>query len=115
MPNPVVHFEIGVRDTAKAIAFYGGLFDWEIHDQGPAKMVMAGPKGIGGHFSSLGHEPHNFTHFYVQVDDVQAYLDKAATLGGKMIVPPVTIPDGVFAWMSDPEGNIVGLWKPNVG
>jgi uncharacterized protein len=27
-------------------------------------------------------------------------------------VPPVAIPTGTFAWFADPEGNVVGLWKP---
>jgi predicted enzyme related to lactoylglutathione lyase len=27
-------------------------------------------------------------------------------------VPPIEIPTGTFAWMQDPEGNTVGLWKP---
>ena len=61
---------------------------------------------------SLGHEPHHYTIFYVQVDDVQACLDKAAALGGKTLVPPVDIPTGKFAWMQDPEGSTVGLFKP---
>jgi hypothetical protein len=26
-------------------------------------------------------------------------------------VPPVEIPTGTFAWLADPDGNIVGLWK----
>jgi predicted enzyme related to lactoylglutathione lyase len=34
-------------------------------------------------------------------------------LGGKTIVPPVAIPTGTFAWFADPEGNVVGLWKPS--
>ena len=68
--------------------------------------------GIQGHISSLGHEPHNYTTFYVQVDDVQGYLDKAAALGGKTLVPPVEIPTGTFAWFADLEGNTIGLWKP---
>jgi hypothetical protein len=33
-------------------------------------------------------------------------------IGGKTVVPPVPIPSGTFAWFSDPEGNVVGLWKP---
>ena len=42
----------------------------------------------------------------------QAYLDKAKSLGGKTLVPPVEIPTGSFAWMQDPEGNTLGLWQP---
>jgi predicted enzyme related to lactoylglutathione lyase len=79
---------------------------------GPAAMIDTGTQtGIQGHISALGHEPHNYTAFYVQVDDVQQYLDKVNALGGKTIVPPVEIPTGTFAWFSDPEGNTIGLWK----
>jgi predicted enzyme related to lactoylglutathione lyase len=111
MGRPVVHFEIGCKDTKKTQEFYAKLFDWKIEQQGPAAMIAAAPGGIGGHISSLGHEPHQYTTFYVDVEDVQKYLDKAKSLGGKMLVPPVEIPTGTFAWMQDPEGNMVGLWK----
>jgi len=67
--------------------------------------------GMTGHMTSLGHEPRHYTMFYVEVEDVQAYLDKATALGGKMLVPPVKIPTGTFAWFSDPDGNMIGLVK----
>ena len=111
MGQPVVRFEIGCRDRARASEFYAKLFDWKVWEAGPASMIDTGG-GIGGHFTALGHEPHHYTIFYVQVDDVQKYLDQAAALGGKTLVPPVTIPTGTFAWMADPDGNTVGLWKP---
>jgi len=113
MSHPVVHFEIGCRDKARTEEFYAKLFAWKLQPMGPATMIDTGAGGIAGHITSLGHEPHNFTHFYVQVDDVQAALDKAAELGGKTVVPPVTIPTGSFAWFADPDGNTVGLFKPN--
>jgi uncharacterized protein len=112
MTHAVVHFEIGCRDTAKTQAFYKKLFDWKISEMGPAAMIAAEAGGIGGHINSLGHEPHHYTIFYVAVDNVAAYLEKAAALGAKTLVPPVDIPTGTFAWMQDPEGNTIGLWKP---
>jgi predicted enzyme related to lactoylglutathione lyase len=113
MGQPVVHFEIGCRDIAKTSDFFGRLFGWHTQDVGAAAMINTGSdSGIQGHISSLGHEPHNYTTFYVQVDNVQAFLDKAAGLGGKTLVPPVDIPTGTFAWFADPEGNTIGLWKP---
>ena len=111
MGRPVVHFEIGCRDTAKTQEFYAKLFDWKVSPMGPAAMIAPEGAGIGGHISSLGHEPHHYTIFYVDVDDVAGYLKKAESLGGKTLVPPVDIPSGTFAWMQDPEGNTVGLWK----
>jgi predicted enzyme related to lactoylglutathione lyase len=110
MPNPVIHFEIGCSDRAKTQAFFSSLFDWQVQEAGPATMIATG--GIGGHMTALGHEPHHYTIFYVQVDDVQAYLDKVSSLGGKTLVPPVDIPTGTFAWFADPEGNTIGLFKP---
>lgn len=112
MGQPVVHFEIGCRDNAATAKFFSQLFGWNMQSMGPATMIDTGTvSGIQGHISSLGHEPHNYTTFYVQVDDVQAYLDKVASLGGKTLVKPVEIPTGTFAWFADPEGNTIGLWK----
>ena len=112
MGQPVIHFEIGCRDLAKTSDFFAQLFGWQMQTMGSAAMVDTGSgSGIQGHMSSLGHEPHNYTIFYVQVDDVKAYLEKATALGGKTLVPPVEIPTGTFAWFADPEGNTLGLWK----
>jgi predicted enzyme related to lactoylglutathione lyase len=111
MGRAVVHFEIGCKDTAKTQDFYKKLFDWKIDAMGPAAMIAAEPGGITGHITALGNEPHHYTTFYVDVDDVTACLDNVQSLGGKTLVPPVEIPTGTFAWMQDPEGNTVGLWK----
>lgn len=113
MGRPVVYFEIGCRDSAKTRDFYSELFDWQIHAAGPASVIQTGGgKGIDGHITSLGHEPENYVTFYVEVDDLAAYLEKATALGGQTLVPPIEIPTGHFAWLSDPDGNIVGLVQP---
>jgi uncharacterized protein len=113
MADPVVHFEIGCKDTQKASEFYSSLFGWNAAPYGPALMIQTGSKeGIQGHFTALGREPHHYTIFYVQVDDITASLAKAESLGGKTVVPKVDIPGtGSFAWFSDPDGNTIGLWK----
>jgi uncharacterized protein len=111
MGRPVVHFEIGCKDSPKTQDFYRGMFDWKIEAMGPAAMITGEAGGIAGHITALGHEPHNYTIFYVDVEDVAAALEKAKSLGGKVLVPPVPLPTGTFAWMADPEGNTVGLWK----
>jgi predicted enzyme related to lactoylglutathione lyase len=111
MARPIVHFEIGCRNSEAAQKFYKEMFEWEITPAGPAAMIAPAGGGIGGHINSLGHEPHNYTIFYVGVDDVAAYLEKAKAHGGKTLVGPITIPAGTFAWMQDPEGNTIGLWK----
>ena len=93
------------------------MFGWTLTESGgPATMIdTGGGSGINGHMSSLGHEPHHYATFYVQVDDIPAYLAKIESLGGKTIVPPVTIPTGTFAWFADPDGTTIGLWTPKAG
>jgi uncharacterized protein len=110
MLNPICHFEIGCRDQAKTREFFSQLFDWKMEEMGPATMIRTGD-AVGGHISALGHEPHNYTIFYVKVEDVNAHLAKAISLGGKMLVPAVTIPSGTFAWFADPEGNTIGIFQ----
>jgi predicted enzyme related to lactoylglutathione lyase len=110
--RPVVHFEIGCRNSAKTREFYGRLFDWQIQ-AGAASTIQTGAgRGIDGHITALGHEPEHYVTFYVEVEDIKSYLDKAAALGGKTLVPAVKIPTGHFAWLGDPDGNIVGLIQP---
>ena len=111
MAHPVVHFEIGCRDIAKTEQFFGELFGWQMQRNGPMSAIDSGGQGIPGHITTLGHEPLNYTIFYVEVDDVKVSLDKAVALGGKMLVPPIKIPTGTFAWFADPEGNTIGLLK----
>ena len=113
MGCPVVHFEIGSRDGKRLQSFYGEMFDWKINPIGVVGFITtAAEKTINGHINQLGHEPHNYVTIYVQVPDVQTYLDRAVELGAKMLVPETPIPGtGSFAWIADPEGNIIGLFN----
>ena len=48
----------------------------------------------------------------VEVDDLQAYLDKAESMGAKTVVPITEIPNMVtFAAFVDPAGVMTGLVK----
>ncbi|NOT02832.1 MAG: VOC family protein [Phycisphaerales bacterium] len=115
MGAPIVHFEIGCKDRKKTAEFYGKLFDWKFESYGDMPMLepQGGANSIGGHINSLGHEPHQYVTIYAEVDDITKYLDKAGKLGGRTIVPATEVPQmGQFAWLADPEGNVIGLWKP---
>jgi len=114
MGASVVHFEIVGRDGEKLKDFYGKLFDWEINSDNPINygLVKAGKNGIGGGIGQ--NEPGDPGHatFFVEVDDVQATLDKAEQMGGKTRVPLTVIPGMVtFAMFTDPEGHLIGLVK----
>lgn len=116
MGNPVVHFDIGCRNKERTVGFYTELFDWKPSPYGPSstRLDPGSDRGIGGHVTSLGHEPHTYVMFYVEVDDVSAYIASAEALGGSVIIGETPIPDGgTFAWLKDPEGNLFGLYNPS--
>lgn len=115
MAAPVTHFEINAKDGKRAQEFYSGLFDWKIKvvPEMNYGLVDTGWKGgIGGGIGQVDANSSPSATFYVQVEDVQAYLDKAARLGGKIVQPLVEIPDMVtYALFADPDGNVIGLVK----
>lgn len=110
MTNHICHFEIGCRDRAKTADFYSKMFEWKMQDDPNATYVRTG-SDVGGHINSLGHEPQNYTIFYIMVDDVATALARAESLGGKKLVGPVPLPNGTsFGWFADPEGNTIGVY-----
>src|SRR5258708_8922310 len=95
MPAPVVHFEIGSKDSAETAKFDSEVFDWQFAVLGPARLIAAGHEGgPTGMLSTLGHPPENYVMVYVQVDDLEAALKRVAEAGGKTMVPPIPLPDG---------------------
>jgi predicted enzyme related to lactoylglutathione lyase len=117
MNHPVVWFEVLGNDGAKLQNYYAELFGWNIKLSGPnnygeadtgSKTGIAG--GIGG--KSPGRGP--WVTIYVHADDIPATLQRAQMLGGKVITPPMQIPDGPqLAIFEDPEGHTIGLVKDN--
>jgi predicted enzyme related to lactoylglutathione lyase len=113
MANPVVHFEILGKDAAALQKFYADLFGWSIDASNPMNygMVAAGENGIGGGVGPA-MDGASLVTVYVEVNDLQAALDKAEKLGGKTVMPPMDVPGGpTIAQFTDPEGNRIGLAK----
>src|SRR5262249_22310923 len=113
MGNAVVYFEVGAADEAALKRFYAELFDWQIEPFGgnySSIDTRAGSGINGGIGRSSDGTP--WASFYVEVDDPQVVLDKAASLGGKTVVPVTEIPN-VLSWamLSDPDGLLIGLFK----
>ena len=110
MPDPVVRFEIAGPDSAALAEFYRKLFGWSI-SEGPFPTYQtiepAGPNGISG-----GIRQETFTErvFYVKVEDLNAAVQRAVELGGRVVIPPTLVLGVVhFALIQDPAGNRTGL------
>ena len=115
MPNPVVHFEILGKDHDLLQQYYRDLFDWKITNASPdfpygLVSVEEQGAGIGGGVGAPAEDLDSQLTIYVEVDDIQGYLDRSNDLGGETVVPVTTIPGMVtFAQFRDPQGNVVGL------
>lgn len=118
MGNPVVHFEIAGPDGPALQQYYRDLFGWDVQAQGPEMgnygVVMWMEGGIGGGImESTDDMPvSSYVTFYIQVDDLQAALDKLSGLGGSPVMPPMEIaPEvGSVAMFADPAHNTIGLY-----
>ena len=122
MGNPVVHFEIAGPDGPALQQFYRDLFGWNVEvageEMGFYGVVQANEGGIGGGiFQTDGDMPPNFVTVYVQVDDLQAALDKISAAGGASVMPPMEIaPDvGSVAMFTDTANNFMGLYSQPPG
>ncbi len=115
LPNPVLHFDIPAGDDPdKLYDFYRSLFQWKVNTDNPMNYGLVDTEtetGINGGINpQAGTQPLTV---YVEVDDLQAYLDRAEELGGETIMAPAEEVPGILSLASfrDPAGNVIGLSK----
>ena len=114
MGNPTVHFEVLGKDRDALKSFYTDLFGWKTSevsgaDGMPYSIVEAEEGGIGGGIGKAPDGIEGHVTFYVGVDDLDAALSKAESLGGTRLTEPTDIPDGQIAHFADPEGHVIGI------
>jgi predicted enzyme related to lactoylglutathione lyase len=113
-----VWHELHTSDRQKAVKFYTQLMGWKSKDvpmgQGePYSLALVDGQDVAGITKSMagpGVPPHWLA--YLAVDDVDASAKKATELGGKIMSPPMDIPNvGRFAVVLDPTGAAFALHK----
>ncbi len=125
MPRPI-HFEIHASDLDRAQLFYETLFGWRFQPWGndDYRLIMTGGDGPGIDGGMMrrhgpapaGGEPLTSWVCTVDVDDVDAYVERALAGGGSIAVPKMAIPGvGWLAYVKDGEGNILGMMQEDKG
>ena len=113
MAHRVARWEIAATDLKTVRSFYTKLFDWKVAGESPERFAeIRTGNGIDGVMIAADPGIPTFVTFYVEVDDCDAYLDKAERLGGTVYVPTTPSPvegEREFAVFGDPEGNLVGI------
>jgi uncharacterized protein len=125
--DKVAHFEIPADDLERAKTFYSRIFGWQIQDWPLSDgTVYAGvrtvevdektfipkePGAINGGIvkrDGISRTPQ----VTVNVRSIDEYLDKVKAAGGGVLKAKTPIEDmGYYAYVTDTEGNLLGLWE----
>jgi uncharacterized protein len=117
MANPFVHIELNTTDHAKAKAFYGKLFQWDLKDMdmgahGTYTLIGVGEGTGGGMMQHPVPGAPSAWLAYVDVPDLVAATEKARELGAQVLQDNVPVQDmGAFSIIADPTGAMLGLWE----
>jgi len=101
-------------NAAEALSFYSSLVGWESKGEAvPGYHIFGrGDEALGGISQPQGDcgGPPQWMP-YITVDDLDATLAKAESLGATIILPPMPLPEdsGRIAIIKDPQGIATGL------
>jgi predicted enzyme related to lactoylglutathione lyase len=117
-PGRFIWNELHTSDPERAAAFYEKVVGFSHRSipspAGPYHILSRGGVDRGGITSHLptGAAPHWLP--YVNVDDVDATIERARKLGARIPVEPENVMDvGRLAVLEDPTGAVLAVMKPN--
>lgn len=110
--------ELVTKDPDAATKFYADLFGWSVKETpspggGTYRMFSLGDTMVAGAAAAPEARVESGWLLYVAVDDADASAKKITELGGKVMVPPTTVPDMLrFACAFDAVGAAFGILQP---
>lgn len=117
-PGAFAWNELITDDVNKAGKFFEAVLGVGVINQTdpfPYTMISVDGAPVGGMMAKspeMGPMPTVWI-VYFAVDDADSTAAKAASLGGKIMVPPMDTPVGRFAGIVDPQGAMFSLIKLN--
>lgn len=118
-PNAVLWVELATRDLDRAERFYGATLGWKLtaFEGSPTdyRIIDTADGSVGGMLKMTpewGEMPSHWS-IYFHVEDVDATLERAQSLGGATCVPAFDVPGvGRIARINDPAGAGFYVMKP---
>ena len=109
--------ELATKDAESAGKFYSELLGWTLKTSEAGGVnyteFSAAGRPLGGIFqmtAECGGDGPSHWSSYVAVDDVDASAKRVEELGGKVVMPPMDIPNvGRFCVINDPTGATISL------
>src|SRR5215831_7325927 len=112
MPHPVIHAEIRSENPDATRKFFGDLFGWKVASEGAFPGYTFIDTGVeGGTFVAISprQAADDEVLFFVGVEDVEATLKKAESLGGTIVQAAQQVPGTTFGVFADAQGHKVGV------
>jgi len=110
------HIELPATNAKQSSEFYAALFGWPIMKMEGMEYYLFGAQdgGVYGGISEVEKiisDPQVCS--YVEVEDINAILKKAESLGAKTTRPRTEIPGGhgFFGVFKDPQEFYLGVWS----
>lgn len=111
----LVYFELPSTDLSETRKFYTDLFGWTLKQTADNYLVIESESGIHGAFYLVTDVLPSQPNLYIDVEDIESTLEKAAELGGIVIEPKHSIGEhGFIGSFSDPGGFQMDVWSPPV-
>lgn len=111
----IVWTEVPASDMNRAVAFYNKVFVWnmEITTQGLFPMAVFGNdmSDASGHLYPGTPGKAAISHFRLP-DALEAGIERVRAAGGTLVGEPVVQPFGRFQYVTDTEGNSIGIFEP---
>jgi uncharacterized protein len=121
LPGVPCWIDTSQPDPEAAVAFYSGLFGWELEDVmppgSPGRYFIARLRG--GDVAAVGSQPEGgpptaVWNTYVWVDNADDIAAKVRDAGGRVLTEPFDVlTAGRMAVFADPEGAAFSVWQAN--
>lgn len=128
--DPVVHFEMPVRNRKRVSKFYSTAFGWSMIESGAEmghyimahtgetdKNGMPQKPGFinGGFYTEDPKVPAPYPSVVIAVKNIEDSMKKIKKAGGKILGKPMDIPGvGKYVSFTDTEGNRVSILQPSM-
>ncbi len=121
--DKVVHFEIPVDQLERAKKFYKSIFGWDLNDvPGEDYTIIKTvatdernmPKESGAINGGMMKRKVKGETLVIVIDvpSLDDYVNKITKAGGKVVLPKEKVMDiGLYARVTDTEGNVIGIWE----
>ncbi len=112
--------DLATTNTEIAKVFYCGLFEWQVQEvptdgEMPYIMLLKDAVPVCAMYEMDDAEAESASSYwqsYIAVDDIDAVCERAAALGGDIIMDPMDVMEaGRMALIQDPEGAVMALWE----